>query len=108
MVHRVAVIPGDGVGPEVVEQACLVLEAVGHLVKEPLELEVLELGGERYLRDGVILPDDTLAELRAADAILLGAIGAPGVKPGLIERGLLLRLRFELGLRINLRRCPLA
>lgn len=103
MVHKVAVIPGDGVGPEVVEQACLVLGSVGDLLKEPLELEFYDLGGERYLRDGVVLPDDTLAELRGADAILLGAIGTPGVKPGLIERGLLLRLRFELGLRINLR-----
>ena len=103
MVHKVSVIPGDGVGPEVVEQACLVVESARHLLKEPLEFKYFELGGERFLRDGVILPEDALTDLSGSDAILLGAIGSPGVKPGIIERGLLLRLRFALGLRINLR-----
>ena len=103
MVHKISVIPGDGVGPEVVEQACLVVESASHLLKEPLEFKYHELGGERFLRDAVILPEDTLADLRASDAILLGAVGSPGVKPGIIERGLLLRLRFSLGLRVNLR-----
>jgi len=97
--HRVAVISGDGIGPEVIAEALKVVSATG--VK--LATTSFDLGGERYLRDGEILSDATLAELRGFDAILLGAVGTPAVPSGLIERGLLLKLRFELDLYINRR-----
>ncbi|NQV96417.1 MAG: 3-isopropylmalate dehydrogenase, partial [Acidimicrobiaceae bacterium] len=97
--HRVAVIGGDGIGPEVIAEALKVVSATG--VK--LATTSFDLGGERYLRDGEILSDATLAELRGFDAILLGAVGIPAVPSGLIERGLLLKLRFELDLYINRR-----
>lgn len=97
--HRVAVIGGDGIGPEVIAEALKVVSATG--VK--LATTSFDLGGERYLRDGEILSDATLAELRGFDAILLGAVGTPAVPSGLIERGLLLKLRFELDLYINRR-----
>ncbi|HVB91940.1 MAG TPA: 3-isopropylmalate dehydrogenase [Acidimicrobiales bacterium] len=101
--NRVAVIGGDGIGPEVCAEALKVVAAAG------VELETTEfdLGADRYLRDGSVLPDDVLAQLRGYDAILLGAVGPPvgdtSVPPGRLERGLLLRLRFELDLYINLR-----
>ncbi len=99
MAHRVAVIGGDGIGPEVVAEALKVVRAAG------VELDTTEfdLGGARYLRDGTVLPDDVLDELRAYDAILLGAVGTPDVPPGLIERGLLLKMRFALDQYINQR-----
>ncbi|HLX87800.1 MAG TPA: 3-isopropylmalate dehydrogenase [Acidimicrobiales bacterium] len=101
--HRVAVIGGDGIGPEVVAEALKVVAAAG----VGLETSDFELGAARYLRTGDVLPDATLAELRSLDAILLGAVGPPvgstDVPPGLLERGLLLRLRFELDLYVNLR-----
>jgi len=97
--HRIAVIGGDGIGPEVVAEALKVVRAAG----ADLEEVPYDLGGARYRRTGDVLPDATLAELREFDAILLGAVGTPGVPPGLIERGLLLRLRFELDLYVNLR-----
>jgi 3-isopropylmalate dehydrogenase len=101
--HRVAVIGGDGIGPEVCAEALKVVAASG------VELDTTEfdLGAGRYLRDGVVLPDETLEELRGFEAILLGAVGPPvgdtAVPPGTLERGLLLRLRFELDLYVNLR-----
>ena len=97
--HRVAVIGGDGIGPEVTAEALKVVRAAG------IELETtnFDLGGARYLRDGEVLSDATLAELRKFDAILLGAVGTPAVPPGVIERGLLLKMRFELDLYINQR-----
>ena len=97
--HRVAVVGGDGIGPEVVAEALKVIEAVG--VK--LDLTSFDLGGARYLRDGEVLSDATLDQLRQFDAILLGAVGTPDVPPGVIERGLLLKMRFELDLYINQR-----
>ncbi|MEN3316480.1 MAG: 3-isopropylmalate dehydrogenase [Acidimicrobiaceae bacterium] len=99
MGHKIGVIAGDGIGPEVVAEALKVVRAVG------VDLDTVEhdLGGVRYLRTGEILPDDVLDELRATDAILLGAVGSPDVAPGILERGLLLRLRFELDLYVNLR-----
>ena len=97
--HRIAVIGGDGIGPEVTVEALAVMEAVGAEFK----VEEFDLGGHRYLRDGEILSDETLAELRTFDAILLGAVGTPGVPPGVIERGLLLKMRFALDLYINQR-----
>ena len=99
MAHRIAVIGGDGIGPEVTAEAVKVVRAAG------VELDIAEfdLGGARYLRDGEVLSDATLDELRGFDAILLGAVGTPGVPPGVIERGLLLRMRFELDLYVNQR-----
>jgi len=103
MAYRIAVLPGDGVGPEVVREGLKVLRAVAEL--EGFELETVEydFGGERYLRTGEVLPDSALEEFRQFDAIYLGAVGHPEVKPGILERGLLLRLRFELDQYINLR-----
>jgi 3-isopropylmalate dehydrogenase len=99
--YRVAVIPGDGTGPEVVREGLKVLQSVA----EGFDLETVEydLGGERYLRTGETLPDPVLAELRTVDAIYLGAVGRPDVPPGVLERDLLLRIRFELDQYVNLR-----
>ncbi len=101
--HRVAVIGGDGIGPEVLAEALKVVAAAG----VPLDTTDYDLGAGRYVRTGDVLPDTTLEELRGFDAILLGAIGPPvgdtTVPPGTLERGLLLRLRFELDLYVNLR-----
>jgi 3-isopropylmalate dehydrogenase len=99
MTHRIAVIGGDGIGPEVITEALKVVAAAG----VTLETTDFDLGGTRYLRDGEVLSDATLDELRSYDAILLGAVGTPGVPPGVIERGLLLKMRFELDLYINQR-----
>jgi 3-isopropylmalate dehydrogenase len=97
--HRIGIIGGDGIGPEVVAEALKVVDAAG-VDFAPVSFD---LGGARYLRDEAILPDDDLAAIRGLDAVLLGAVGTPDVAPGIIERGLLLRLRFELDLYINLR-----
>src|SRR4051794_20686173 len=99
MAHQIAVIGGDGIGPEVTSEALKVIEAVG----VALDTTEFDLGGARYLRDGEILSDATLDRLRKYDAILLGAVGTPDVPPGVIERGLLLKLRFELDLYVNQR-----
>lgn len=101
--YRVAVIPGDGIGPEVVREGIKVLEEAASLGGFSFEWIHYDLGGERYLRTGETLPDSVLEELRKVDAIYLGAIGHPEVKPGILERGILLRLRFELDQYINLR-----
>jgi 3-isopropylmalate dehydrogenase len=97
--HHIAVIPGDGIGPEVITEALKVAHAAG----AELETTAYDLGAKRYLATGEVLPDSVLAELRGFDAILLGAVGSPEVPPGVLERGLLLRMRFELDLYINLR-----
>lgn len=99
MAYRIAVVGGDGIGPEVTAEALKVIRASG------VEIDTVEfeLGGARYLDDGEILSDETLEELRAFDAILLGAVGDPRVPPGVIERGLLLKMRFELDLYVNQR-----
>ena len=97
--YRIAVVPGDGIGPEVIAEALKVARAAG----AHLDTVEYDLGGKRYLATGEVLPDTVLEELRGADAILLGAVGAPEVPPGVLERGLLLRLRFELDLYVNLR-----
>ena len=99
MAHRIAVIGGDGIGPEVVAEALKVVRATG----VELNTTDFDLGGARYLRDGTVLPDETLDELRGFDAILLGAVGTPAVPPGVIERGLLLKMRFALDQYVNLR-----
>jgi len=103
MTHRIAVIGGDGIGPEVAAEAIKVARATG----VPLRTTDYDLGAAHYVRTGEVLPDAVLDELRGHDAIMLGAVGAPigstEVPPGVIERGLLLRLRFELDLYVNLR-----
>ena len=103
---RLAVIPGDGIGQEVTAEALKVLEAAapGEVKFEPTRYD---LGAERYLATGEVLPDSVLEEIRGHDAILLGAVGGkpgdPNLPPGILERGLLLRLRFELDHYVNLR-----
>ncbi|MFN8016564.1 MAG: 3-isopropylmalate dehydrogenase [Acidimicrobiales bacterium] len=104
MAHRIAVIGGDGIGPEVVAEALKVVRAAG----VELDTTDFDLGGARYLRDGTVLPDEVLDELRGFDAILLGAVGTPDVPPGVIERGLLLKMRFALDQYVNLRPFTLA
>ena len=103
---RIAVIPGDGIGPEVTDEALKVLAAVAPSDVK-LESNRYDLGAERYLATGEVLPDAVLGELRGHDAILLGAVGGkpgdPDLPPGILERGLLLRLRFELDHYVNLR-----
>ncbi len=100
---KIAVIGGDGTGPEVTREALKVLAAVAGIERFQYQLTELDYGGERYLRTGEILPEGALELLRAHDAIYLGAVGHPDVPPGVIEKGLLLRLRFELDQYINLR-----
>jgi len=102
-VHRIAVIGGDGTGPEVVREGLKVLEAVSKIEKFQFQLEHFDFGGQRYLRTGEVLPDGAVDQLRKFHAIYLGAIGDPDVPPGVLEKGLLLRLRFELDQYINLR-----
>ena len=97
MTHQIGIIGGDGIGPEVVAEALKVVDAAG-VAYTPV---VFDLGGARYLRDGEVLPAADLAAIRRLDAVLLGAVGAPEVPPGVIERGLLLALRFELDLYVN-------
>ena len=99
MAHRVGVIGGDGIGPEVVAEGLKVIAATG----VQLDTTGYDLGGGRYLRDGTVLDDATVEEWRGLDAIYVGAVGTPDVPPGIIERGLLLKMRFELDLYINLR-----
>ncbi len=101
--YRIAVIPGDGTGPEVVREGLKVLEAVAQGKGFDYETTDYDLGGQRYLRTGEVLPESVLEELRSFDAIYLGAVGHPKVPPGILEKGLLLRIRFELEQYINLR-----
>ncbi|HEY9565968.1 MAG TPA: 3-isopropylmalate dehydrogenase [Nocardioides sp.] len=103
---KLAVIPGDGIGPEVTAEALKVLE-VASPTGIKFEQTRYDLGAERYLATGEVLPQSTLEEIRAHDAILLGAVGGkpndPNLPPGILERGLLLKLRFELDHYVNLR-----
>ncbi len=99
MSYRIGIIGGDGIGPEVVAEAMKVVDAAG----VDYEAVPFDLGGARYLRDGVVLDQEHLDEIRGLDAVMLGAVGTPDVPPGVIERGLLLTLRFELDLFVNLR-----
>jgi 3-isopropylmalate dehydrogenase len=101
--YSIAVVPGDGTGPEVIREGKKVLEAAASLHGFSLEFNQIDIGGERYLRTGEILPDSVVKELSGAHAIYLGAIGHPDVAPGILEKGILLRLRFELDLYVNLR-----
>jgi len=97
--YTIAVIPGDGTGPEVVREGKKVLEATGL----KFDFTEYDFGGERYKRTGETLPDSAIEELRKFDAIFLGAIGHPDVAPGILEKGILLKARFELDQYINLR-----
>ncbi len=101
--YDIAVIGGDGTGPEVVREAIKVLDAAARKFALKLNYTSYDIGGDRYLRTGEILPDSVLEELRKFPVILLGAIGHPDVKPGILEKGILLRTRFELEQYINLR-----
>ncbi|MBD3296141.1 MAG: 3-isopropylmalate dehydrogenase [Candidatus Omnitrophica bacterium] len=101
--YKIAVIPGDGTGPEVVREGIKVLEEVQKKFDLDIEFTRYDFGGERYLRTGEVLPEGAVKELKGYDAVYLGAIGHPDVKPGILEKGILLRLRFELDQYINLR-----
>jgi len=101
--YRIAVLPGDGTGPEVVREGLKVLDAAAEKAGFKYEKIMYDLGGERYKKTGEILPDSVLEELKKVDAIYLGAVGHPDVKPGILEQGLLLKLRFSLEQYINLR-----
>ena len=101
--YKIAVLPCDGVGPEVVAEGLKVLEAAASIYGVQYETVNHDVGGDRFTRTGEILPDSVLEELRATDAIYLGAVGHPDVAPGILEKGILLRLRFELDQYINLR-----
>jgi 3-isopropylmalate dehydrogenase len=101
--YSIAVVAGDGTGPEVIREGKKVLSTVGRLHGFKLDFVEYDLGGDRYLRTGETLPDSVLEELRRVDAIYLGAIGHPDVQPGVLEKGILLRLRFELDQYVNLR-----
>src|SRR5208282_2039073 len=101
--YDIAVIAGDGTGPEAVAEAIKVLDAACQRFGLKLNYTHYDLGGARYLRTKEALPDSVVAELGRFPAILLGAIGHPDVKPGILEKGILLRLRFELEQYINLR-----
>ena len=101
--HKIAVVPGDGTGPEVVAEGLKALDAVARKMNFQYETAEFDFGGDRYLRTGELLPDSAVDEFRQFDAIYLGAIGHPDVKPGPLEKGILLKLRFELDQYINLR-----
>ena len=101
--YRIAVLPGDGTGPEVVREGLKVLDAAAAKTGFKYETTTYDFGGDRYLATGEVLPDSAIDELRAHDAIFLGAIGHPDVKPGILEKGILLSLRFALDQYINLR-----
>ena len=101
--HKVAIMGGDGTGPEVVAEGVKVLEAAAKKFDFSLELTEFDYGGDRYLKTGEVLPENAADELSKHDAIFLGAIGHPDVKPGILEKGILLSLRFALDQYINLR-----
>lgn len=101
--YNIACIPGDGTGPEVVREGKKVLSAAASRFGFKINYEEFDFGGERYLRTGEVLPESAIEQLKKFDSILLGAIGHPDVKPGILEKGILLKLRFDLDQYINLR-----
>ncbi|MCP3964984.1 MAG: 3-isopropylmalate dehydrogenase [Lentisphaerae bacterium] len=101
--YKIAVLPGDGTGPEVVAEGIKVLNATAEKYGFGLTYEYFDWGGDRYLETGNVLPDDAGETLKKFDAVFLGAIGHPDVKPGILEKGILLKLRFDLDQYINLR-----
>jgi len=101
--YKIAVLPGDGTGPEVVNEGVKVLKAAASKYGFTLDFKWFDWGGEHYLKTGEVLPDDAAETLKKYHAIFLGAIGHPAVKPGILEKGILLKLRFDLDQYINLR-----
>ncbi len=101
--YKIALLPGDGTGPEVLREGVKVVDAAAQRFGFTLDTTEYDFGGDRYLKTGEVLPDSAIEELRDYDAIFLGAIGHPDVKPGILEKGILLRVRFELDQYINLR-----
>lgn len=101
--YKIAVIPGDGTGPEVINEGLKVLKSIETKYSIKFEFTKFDFGGTRYLKTGETLPDSALNDLKGFDAIYLGAIGHPDVKPGILETGILLKLRFGLDQYINLR-----
>lgn len=101
--YKIAVIPGDGTGPEVVHEGLKVLKAASEIYKFEYNTDIYDFGGERYLKTGKTLEDQDIEKLKEYDSIFLGAIGHPDVKPGILETGILLKLRFSLDQYINLR-----
>ena len=101
--YKIAVMPGDGTGPEVVSEGLKVLEAVSKKFNFQYETKTFDWGGDRYLKTGETVPEGGIEELKGFDAIFLGAIGHPEVKPGILEKGILLKTRFDLEQYINLR-----
>lgn len=101
--YKIGVIPGDGTGPEVIREGLKVLEAVSNICNFKYETVNYDFGGERYLKTGEVLPDSAISEFKEMDVIYLGAVGHPDVKPGILEQGLLLKIRFALDQYINLR-----
>ena len=101
--YKIAVLPGDGTGPEVVREGIKVLDAASAIFGFKLDYTNYDFGGDRYLKTGEVIPDSAAEELKKFDSIFLGAIGHPDVKPGILEKGILLHLRFELDQYINLR-----
>ena len=100
---RIALIPGDGIGKEVIPEGVKVIKAVAKKHNIELEFDDFDFGADRYLKDGHVLNDDDIEKLKKYDAIYLGAVGDPRIEPGLLEKGILLKLRFDLDLYINLR-----
>ena len=101
--YNIGVIPGDGTGPEVTDESVKVLKAASGKFGFGIDFEKFDFGGDRYLKTGIVLSDEDIEKVKAKDAILLGAIGHPDVKPGILEKGILLKLRFALDQYINLR-----
>jgi 3-isopropylmalate dehydrogenase len=101
--YKIAVIGGDGTGPEVAREGVKVLNAAADKFGFKLDFTDFDFGGDRFLKTGEVLPETAVEDMRAFDAIFLGAIGHPDVKPGILEKGILLKLRFELDQYINLR-----
>jgi 3-isopropylmalate dehydrogenase len=101
--YQIAVIPGDGTGPEVIAEGIKVLKAASRIYGFNLQFTHHEIGGKYYKATGQVLPDEMLQSLESSDAIYLGAIGHPDVKPGILEKGILLKIRFHLDQYINLR-----
>ncbi len=101
--YQIAVLPGDGTGPEVVAEAVKALKAISKKCNIGFDFKEVNVGGDLYLKKGILVTDEMIEELRTMDAVLLGAIGHPDVKPGILETGVLLRLRFALDLYINFR-----
>ena len=101
--YNISLLPGDGTGPEVVNEAVKVLKATSADYGVEFIFSNNDLGGDRYLKSGELVTDQDIEQLKNADAVLLGAIGHPGVKPGILEQGILLKLRKEFDQYINLR-----